>query len=128
MTKKIQNIIGATIIGIVLIFMGISATDFEIPLGGRTSGDEQNYSTIYVTTTDQIVYSGASFLERIIIWEDGTGAEFDVMDGTNTTSTNVIFKLHSDTLAGSYEIGIPFTYGIVVDSSTADATFIYIAR
>jgi len=129
MTKKIQNIIGGTIIGIVLIFMGISATEYEIPLGGRTSGDEQNWSSTYVTTTDTIVYSGPSFLERVIIWADTTSGSLTVIDGPNTTSTaTIIFKLEGDNLAGSYEVGIPFTNKIVVDAVNATTTFIYIPR
>jgi len=125
MTNKTKKIIGGIVIGLVILLMTGSATDI-IPLGGRTRGGGADTTSSYATTTDTLVYSGRCLLERILIWKDGSGGKIAVMDGTNTTSTNVIFELEDDALTGSYEVGLTMTSGIVADITNATTTFIYI--
>ena len=125
-TKKRLIILAIAILA--FIFVGNSTTLLDnTPLGaGFTNLQGERFRTsTYVTTTDQIVYTGPSFLERIIVWTDGSGGKIAVMDSTSATADTSIFELEDDGLTGSYEVGIDFLYGIVVDVTSATTTIVY---
>ncbi len=129
MTKKTQKIIGGIAIVVILLLMINSSTDIvNLPFGGRSGGEAGDTTATYVTSTNTLVRSGETLLERIIVWGDTTSSVLVVYnDNYATSSSSLIFELRGDSLAGSYEVGHLFSTGLMVDTNVT-TTFIYIKK
>lgn len=116
-TKK-TVVVFFTVVFVLLLAGWFKAMQYTniLPLGGRSQGQEVDtvIQALVATSGDQVLfYTGSGVIRRLVVGETVGSNDVFLYEGATVPSSSELIRFTGEDLLGSWELGFPFSGGII---------------